>query len=50
MSFPLDFSDQATEDITYHKKAGNKALLKRCLFYWKKYPNIRSQEQENPKL
>jgi len=31
MSFPLDFSDQATEDITYHKKAGNKALLKKML-------------------
>jgi len=31
MSFPLDFSDQATEDITYRKKAGNKALLKKML-------------------
>jgi toxin YoeB len=31
MSFPLDFSDQATEDITYHKKSGNKALLKKML-------------------
>ena len=31
MSFPLDFSDQATEDITYHKKAGNKALLKKMV-------------------
>jgi toxin YoeB len=31
MSFPLDFSDQATEDINYHKKSGNKALLKKML-------------------
>jgi hypothetical protein len=49
MSFPLDFSDQATEDINYHKKAGNKALLKKMLV-WKKYPSIRLQEQENRKL
>jgi toxin YoeB len=31
MSFPLDFSDQAAEDINYHKKSGNKALLKKML-------------------
>ena len=31
MSFPLDFTDQATEDIAYHKKSGNKAVLKKML-------------------
>ena len=31
MILPLDFSDQATEDINYHKKSGNKALLKKML-------------------
>ena len=31
MSFYLDFSDQATNDIDYHKKAGNKVVLKKLL-------------------
>lgn len=29
MSLPLDFSDQAEEDVAYHKKSGNKAILKK---------------------
>ena len=29
MSLHLDFSDQAKTDIEYHKKSGNKALLKK---------------------
>ena len=29
MSLPLDFSDQAIEDVAYHKKSGNKAILKK---------------------
>lgn len=29
MSFHLDFSDQAKNDIDYHKKAGNKVVLKK---------------------
>lgn len=29
MSLFLDFSDQAMEDIAYHKKSGNKLILKK---------------------
>jgi len=29
MSLYLDFSDQAIDDIAYHKKSGNKAILKK---------------------
>lgn len=29
MSLLLDFSDQAIEDVAYHKKSGNKAILKK---------------------
>ena len=29
MSLFLDFSDQAMEDIAYHKKSGNKTILKK---------------------
>lgn len=29
MAFHLDFTDQAKEDVTQHKKAGNKAILKK---------------------
>lgn len=29
MSYDLDFSDQATNDIDFHKKSGNKAVLKK---------------------
>lgn len=31
MSFNLDFSDQAKNDIDFHKKSGNKAVLKKIL-------------------
>lgn len=31
MSFHLDFSDQAKNDIDFHKKSGNKAVLKKIL-------------------
>lgn len=31
MSFHLDFSDQAKSEIDDHKKAGNKAVLKKLL-------------------
>ncbi|WP_276348938.1 Txe/YoeB family addiction module toxin [Daejeonella sp. JGW-45] len=31
MSLHLDFSEQAKKDIEYHKKSGNKALLKKML-------------------
>ena len=27
MSYHLDFTDKAKEDITFHKKSGNKAVL-----------------------
>mgnify|MGYP003494543523 CR=1 FL=1 len=29
MSYYLDFSDQAKNDISFHKKSGNKAVLKK---------------------
>lgn len=29
MSLPLDLSEQAVEDVAYHKKSGNKAVLKK---------------------
>jgi toxin YoeB len=29
MSYHLDFSDQAKNDIDFHKKSGNKAILKK---------------------
>lgn len=31
MAFDLDFTDKADEDIERHKKAGNKAILKKML-------------------
>lgn len=31
MSFHLDFSEQSKKDIAYHKKSGNKAVLKKLL-------------------
>ena len=31
MSYHLDFSKQATGDIDFHKKSGNKAILKKLL-------------------
>lgn len=31
MSLHLDFSQQAIEDLDYHKKIGNKAILKKLL-------------------
>lgn len=31
MSLHLDFSEQAKKDIEYHKKSGNKVLLKKVL-------------------
>ena len=31
MSYHLDFSKQATNDIDFHKKSGNKAILKKLL-------------------
>lgn len=31
MAFDLDFTDKANEDIGRHKKAGNKAVLKKML-------------------
>ena len=32
MSFNLDFSEQSKKDIDFHKKSGNKILLKKLLF------------------
>jgi len=29
MEYHLDFTDKAKEDIAYHKKTGNKAVLKK---------------------
>ena len=29
MSFHLDFSDQAVKDIDFHRKSGNKVVLKK---------------------
>lgn len=31
MAYQLDFSGQANKDIDYHKKSGNKALVKKLL-------------------
>ncbi len=31
MGFHLDFSDQSKKDINFHKKSGNKAVLKKLL-------------------
>jgi len=31
MGYHLDFTDKAKEDIAFHKKAGNKALLNKLL-------------------
>jgi toxin YoeB len=31
MNYHLDFSDQAKNDIDFHKKSGNKAVLKKIL-------------------
>ncbi|AWG20788.1 hypothetical protein FFWV33_04150 [Flavobacterium faecale] len=31
MSYHLDFSNQAKSDIEFHKKSGNKAVLKKLL-------------------
>jgi toxin YoeB len=31
VSYHLDFSDQANSDISYHKKIGNKAILRKIL-------------------
>lgn len=41
MSFHLDFSDQAKNDIDYHKKSGNKAILKKLL-------NLLNELSEHP--
>lgn len=31
MAYHIDFSDQAMKDLAFHKKAGNKAILKKLL-------------------
>jgi toxin YoeB len=31
MSYHLDFSKQAQDDIDFHKKSGNKVILKKLL-------------------
>jgi toxin YoeB len=31
VNFELDFSDQAIEDLAYHKKSGNKAISKKIV-------------------
>lgn len=41
MSFHLDFSDQAKSEIDDHKKAGNKAVLKKLL-------NLLNELSEHP--
>lgn len=41
MSFHLDFSNQAKNDIDYHKKAGNKVILKKLL-------NLLNELSEHP--
>jgi len=33
MEYSLDFTDKAKEDIAFHKKAGNKAILKKLLIF-----------------
>ena len=35
MEYHLDFTDKAKEDITLHKKAGNKAILNKLLILLK---------------
>jgi toxin YoeB len=35
MSYTLDFSNQAKEDIAFHKKVGDKAILKKLLVLFK---------------
>ncbi|KQM78860.1 addiction module toxin YoeB [Pedobacter sp. Leaf216] len=41
MSYHLDFSDQANSDISYHKKIGNKAVLRKIL-------NLLNELSEHP--
>ena len=41
MSYHLDFSDQANSDISYHKKIGNKAILRKIL-------NLLNELSEHP--
>jgi len=41
VSYHLDFSDQANSDISYHKKIGNKAVLRKIL-------NLLNELSEHP--
>lgn len=41
MTLSLDFSDQAMEDIAYHKKSGNKVILKKLF-------NLLNEISEHP--
>jgi toxin YoeB len=41
VSYHLDFSDQANSDISYHKKIGNKAILRKIL-------NLLNELSEHP--
>ena len=41
MNYHLDFSDQANSDISYHKKTGNKATLRKIL-------NLLNELSEHP--
>jgi toxin YoeB len=34
MSYHLDFSNQAKNDIDFHKKSGNKAILKKLFVFY----------------
>ena len=38
MGYHLDFTDKAKEDIAFHKKVGNKALLKKLLVLLEELP------------
>lgn len=41
MSYHLDFSDQANSDISFHKKIGNKTILRKIL-------NLLNELSEHP--
>lgn len=50
MSFHLDFSDQAKNDIDFHKKSGNKAVLKKILVLLNELTELPFQGTGKPEL
>ena len=50
MSFHLDFSDQAKNDIDFHKKSGNKAVLKKLFVLLNELTELPFQGTGKPEL